>query len=242
MSKVISRDQLTAYERWELPNVEAREPPPAAVRNIRREPPAEKPDPPEEPTPAPALPTLEEIEAIQREAQEEGYSAGYQAGYRTGHQEGLAASAAQIAAEAAKVRQILDFLARPLNELDAQVEEELARLAVDIARHLVRRELKTAPGEIVAVVREAVGLLPSAHRRLRVQLHPDDARLVRDALAPRDGDGEAPWRIEEDPALSRGGCVVVSQNSRIDASVEKRLNAVIVNVLGDDRGHDHEPA
>jgi flagellar assembly protein FliH len=48
-------------------------------------------------------------------------------------------------------------------------------------------------------------------------------------------DHEQSWQIVEDPAMTRGGCRVRSEQSRVDASVEARLNAVIANVLGDER-------
>jgi flagellar assembly protein FliH len=203
-----------------------------------------------------ALPTLEEIEAIQREAHEEGFATGYQEGrregreqgykkgqqeghaegYQRGYAEGLAGGRDEVLLRIQKLDQILGFLARPLENLDATVEEELTWLATEIARRLVRRELRGAPGEIVAVVREAVGLLPVASLDVQVRLHPDDARLIREVLS-LGRDDEPVWRIVEDQTLSRGGCLVNTELSRIDATVEKRLGAVISTVLGDEREH-----
>jgi flagellar assembly protein FliH len=204
---------------------------------------------------------LQEIETLQHAAQEEGFAAGYQEGrkegreqgYQKGHQEGhadgyqkgftegLAAAQEEIKIRVEKLELILDFLSQPLTDLDALVEEELAYLATEIARQLVRRELKAAPGEIVAVVRETVSLLPLANHSVRVHLHPEDARLVREVLALHET--ESSWHLIEDHTLTRGGCIVNTDMSRIDASVEKRLGAVIATVLGDERGqHGHSCA
>lgn len=258
MSKIISGENLTAYQRWEMPSVDRPpepEPTPAAVPAT-----AEARDGARAPKPAKsaktptALPTLEEIEAIQREAHEEGFAAGYQEGrregreqgykkgqqegqaegYQRGYAEGLAGGRDEVLLRVQKLDQILEFVGRPLKQLDATVEEELAWLATEIARRLVRRELRAAPGEIVAVVREAVGLLPVASANVQVRLHPDDARLIREVLS-LGRDDEPVWRIVEDQTLSRGGCVVNADLSRIDATVEKRLGAVIATVLGDER-------
>lgn len=222
--------------------------PPSATEELAARPSAPQPPvapiPEDEAIPPPDLPTPEEIEALRREAEERGYAAGYQRGSEIGreegHREGLTAAQRQIAVEVEKLSQILDFMSRPLAELDDSVEQELVYLAIEIARQLVRRELKTSPGEIVAVVRDAVGLLPVARQGLRVYLHPQDAKLVREAF---DLDEQAPaWRIVEEPTLSRGGCKVVSEKSRIDATVEKRLGAVIATVLGDERREELEPS
>jgi flagellar assembly protein FliH len=35
--------------------------------------------------------------------------------------------------------------------------------------------------------------------------------------------------------MSRGGCVIRTENSRIDARLESRISAVIANALGDER-------
>ena len=49
---------------------------------------------------------------------------------------------------------------------------------------------------------------------------------------------EAPWRLLEDPGVGRGGCRVESQYSRVDATVEGRLQAVFAQVLGGERSED----
>jgi len=58
-----------------------------------------------------------------------------------------------------------------------------------------------------------------------------------------DDDGEElRWRIVEEPTLTRGGCRVESEDSRIDATVEARLGALIARALGGEREEDAAPA
>src|SRR5262249_7118947 len=63
--------------------------------------------------------------------------------------EGFAAGQAQFDAQIAQLQDrinrldmILQLQARPFAELDAQVEKQLVTLALTVARHLVRRELR----------------------------------------------------------------------------------------------------
>jgi flagellar assembly protein FliH len=266
LSKIISGDNLTAYQRWEMPSVE-QPPPKPEPAPVATPVPAEahdgaRPPKPLKPVkPGAALPTLEEIEAIQREAHEEGFAAGYQEGrregreqgykkgqheghlegYQRGYAEGLAGGRDEVLLRIQKLDQILEFMGRPLEQLDATVEEELTWLTTEIARRLIRRELRSSPGEIVAVVRQAVNLLPVASAGVQVCLHPDDAQLIREVLS-LGRDDEPVWRIVEDQTLSRGGCVVNTELSRIDATVEKRLGAVIASVLGDEREQNGKSA
>lgn len=174
----------------------------------------------------------EHLSAIEREAWEQGHAQGREAGLVAAQQEARAA-AEQADRRVQQLQSILDLMARPLADLDQQVQRQLAGLAGAIARQIIRRELKTQPDEIVAVVRETVGLLPVVARQVRVHLHPEDAELVRSRLAS--ASGERAWSIVEDPMLSRGGCRVTSETSSIDAQLEQRLGAAIATMLGDER-------
>jgi len=174
-------------------------------------------------------PTAEEIEAIQRQAWNEGYE--------QGRHEGLEAAERESLERIQALDRILEEMARPLDELDDRIEEELLALAMAVARQLIRRELKTDPGQIIGVIREGVRMLPSASGQIRLELHPEDARLVRERL-DLGGEESRSWRIQEDPTLSRGGCRILNDTSRIDATVENRINQVVAAVLGGERVED----
>jgi flagellar assembly protein FliH len=109
-------------------------------------------------------------------------------------------------------------------------------LAMTLVRQLLRREIRAEPGEIVAVVRSAMALLPVAARNVCVHLHPEDAALVREVLTSS-GD-ERPWRLVVDPLAGRGGCKVTTEDSYIDASVNSRLTKLFAQVFGDERVRD----
>lgn len=170
--------------------------------------------------------TVEQVEDIQRRAYEEGFAEGRRAGLAAGSE----------AVE--RLRAVLQALEAPLADLTPELEESLLRLAKALARQLVRRELKEDPAQVVGVVREAVAALPGTARHIRVHLHPEDAALVRELLAPEQG--ESPWRLVDDPVLARGDCRVETDASRVDAGLEQRLTALIAQALGGERGEDRE--
>jgi len=179
-----------------------------------------------------SMPTAEELEALHRQA----YDEGYQQGMAEGHAAGLARGDAEIRVAVTGLENIVRQLAEPLEHVDEAVIDAVGDLAVLIARHLVRRELKANPGEIVGVVRETMRHLPIAPRAARIRLHPEDVELVQHAFAL--GDDTKSWRLEPDPLLTRGGCVVETDTSRIDASVESRLAAIASRMLGGEREGD----
>jgi flagellar assembly protein FliH len=173
-----------------------------------------------------------DLDAIGREAWDKGYAEGREAGLAAAVQEQQSAQA-EINSRVQHLGSILEFMAKPIVELDDQVQRQLALLAGAIARHVVRRELKMQPDDVIGVIRDTVSLLPVTAREVRVHLNPEDAKLVRSRLA--EVASERAWSITEDPILPRGGCRVTSENSTIDAQVEQRLGAAIAAVLGDER-------
>jgi flagellar assembly protein FliH len=102
-----------------------------------------------------------------------------------------------------------------------------------MVRQLFRRELKIDPGSVIGVVHEAIRLLPAAARDIKVHLHPEDAVLLRESL--NRGEGERAWDIVEDPLVSRGGCTVTTDSSRVDAQAEARLKLIVDALTGDQR-------
>ena len=157
---------------------------------------------------------------------------GYEAGVARAHAE-LKQRIDEVAARVRRLDSVLELLAAPLRALDEQMEQQLLELAFAVGKQLARRELAANPAQIVAILRECLEQLPLAARDVRVHLHPEDAAIVRERLAaPAE---ERAWSLVEDPTLARGGCLVRSDNSQIDARFESRVNAVLASALGEQR-------
>lgn len=203
-SKILDKNDLTAYERWELPLVSG-----TGLSS-----------------------TAAELESIQKEAYKEGFAMGQKNGFEAKKQE--------LENIAASFRSIIETLTEPLKELDDDVVNQLAQLSMMIAKQVVRRELHTEEGEIVGIVREAMSALPASTRKIILNIHPDDSDLIRNAFSLGDEteSDELRWKVVEDPMITRGGCKITSENSRIDATVEGRLNRIINTLLGGERESD----
>ncbi len=213
MSKVISGDSIVESEPWAPPVVDK-----ASKGKVPDRPYGNK------------LLTARQIEEVQQQAYEESYDKGYK--------EGLAAGKLEINKTVQHLNTVVNALAKPFEELDDKVEEELVILVIAIAKQLIRRELKTDPGQVIGVVRECTSSLPVASQNIRLFLHPDDAAIIRDELVP--AEGEPAWKIMEEPTMARGGCRVVTDTSRVDATVETRLNSIITRFMGGERQADDE--
>jgi flagellar assembly protein FliH len=160
----------------------------------------------------------------------------YEKSYAKGYMEGLEKGQKEIREQSQYLNSVMATLAMPLSDVDDQLVDEMVQLCMVVVKQMVRRELKTSPGEVVAVIKEALNALPDVTSDITLELHPEDAELIRNALVSPNS--ASTWRIVEDPLLTRGGCLVKTNTSRIDATVENRLNSVIANVMGDERDQD----
>jgi flagellar assembly protein FliH len=142
-----------------------------------------------------------------------------QQAYRQGYDAGFAQGAATAAAEAARLGDLTESLQQELSGLEQRVAEDLVRLALTLARSLVRESLKVHPELIEAIVRESVRDIPPFSQRPRIRMHPDDARLLTGHLAAEIG---PQWSIIEDQSVTRGGCRVETSSCEIDATLETR--------------------
>ena len=129
---------------------------------------------------------------VEREAWEHGFKDGHVEGVRKGEAE-LRSRIAEVDVKLAALDAIMGALAKPLEDLDSQVEQELTRLTLTIAKHLVRRELRIDPAQVIGIIRHTVSLLPLSARKIKIFLHPDDAAIVRGKLAPASGEQE--WQL-----------------------------------------------
>lgn len=172
-------------------------------------------------------------------AREAEHARGYEAGLAAGRAEAQHLTS-EACARVQRLDALLDGLARPLAESDEAVEQQLMQLALAIGTQLARRALRAGSAEIIALIRESVARLPPPARDVRIHLHPQDAALVREHLsAPA---AERAWTLVEDPAQSRGGCLVLTETSRIDQRFESRVNAIVCTLLGDERAADRQGA
>jgi flagellar assembly protein FliH len=176
--------------------------------------------------------TVSELEEVERRAYDEAFAKGREAGLAAARAESQQALN-QLNSQVQRLQSVLGSLSKPLEQVNAEVEQQLLNLTLSVARHLVRRELRIDPAQVIAIIRETVALLPAAARDVRVHMHPEDAAVVRERLATPTADRA--WTIIEDPVMTRGGCRVTTETAQIDSRLETRINSVMAAMLGDER-------
>ncbi len=199
-SVVISKEQLTAFERWELASFDPI--PGGKLQGNTQN--------------AAKLTTVGELESMRQQAHNEG------------HEEGYAAGIQQARSEVLQIHALLQNLHGALHKLDEQVAQSLLDLSLEVARKMVSEVLLVRPEIILNIVSEAVSSLPHFNQNAHLVLHPDDADLVRKQLG--DQLTHTGWKIFTDAQIKRGGCRVETAHSHIDATTEARWKNVVESI------------
>ncbi len=194
MSTFIPKDRSGAYQPWKLTSLEG-----GAGKKSQDDPKAQ--------AERLAKERAERVKMINQQAYREGYDAGYARG------------SAVAASEAARLADLVESARLEMSTLEQNVAEDLLRLALTLARTLVRESLKVHPEMVEAVVRETVRDVPPFGQGMRLRLNPEDAALLTKRLG---SELDAQWSVVGDETMTRGGCRVESSTGEIDASMETR--------------------
>lgn len=130
------------------------------------------------------------------------------------------------------VQAMLSGFARQRRELLAELQPYVTRISVEVAQRIVRRELRTDPGMITRVVGAALEQVAAASR-VRVRVHPLDARTLQETLreivsAPDEAEA---IEVIPDGSIERGGCVVESDRGIVDARLQTQFEEMQTSLL-----------
>lgn len=219
MSRVIPKESLTAYQRWELGSVDQPGGRPLAAgatsveEDIR--------------VAGVSLPTAEELERLHQTAWQEGYALGHEEGRKAGFAQGTQESQRHMAQLAA----LAEAMDTERLRQDEQLSREVLDLALVVARQMIRSALFIKEDIILDGIREALANLPSLSGHINLAVHPDDAVTVREWLAIEHA--QSNFRVVTDLTLSRGSFRFESSTSELDGDLATRWREIVA-CLGTD--------
>ncbi len=171
--------------------------------------------------------------------QREGFDAGYAEGRQKGYTEGREAEIARIADEATPaidaIRSAIDQLSADRTELLHGARSEVLRLAVEIARRVIRREVRDCHGEVVVKLIEQAVELIFLRERIVIQVNEADLKAVEkyaaEALESLAGVEELEVRPARD--VARGGCRILAGTGVVDLDLDVQLQEIERALLGE---------
>ncbi|MBB5205901.1 flagellar assembly protein FliH [Inhella inkyongensis] len=203
--RFIPREELEGAQAWQ---------PDSLGDQQTARPPISAPAPKAEPKPPPPPPPHpRELLAAARQA-------GYQDGYRDGNAAAEAFKAQHARQVAVQLGALVQSFDAAFGELEARMAEALTHSAVELAKQVVREELRIHPEHIARIAHDAVEALMLSARHVRVYVNPADLPLVEagaaDALRSRGA------QLVGEPSIERGGCQIESDIASVDALIAKR--------------------
>jgi flagellar assembly protein FliH len=147
--------------------------------------------------------------------------------HAAGFREGEAAGQKRAAAE---LEPVLDRLAGSIREMAGwrgemrrEAEADMLRLALEIARRVLRREMAVDPDALRGLVLAALEKL-EGQEISRVKVHPSHAALLGELLRKR-GAGQ-PVEVIADASREPGAAIFETERGNLDASVDAQLREI----------------
>jgi flagellar assembly protein FliH len=175
---------------------------------------AKSPPPASAPLPAP-VPDAREIENRIREA--------HTAGVREGEAAGRGKAAAEMQPVIERMARSIDEIAGLRSRLRREAEQDLIRLAMAIARRILRRELAIDPDALHGLILGALEKL-QGQEISRVRVHPSHAAAVSACL--KQITSAAPVEVMPDASREVGTVIFETDRGNLDASVESQLKEI----------------
>lgn len=153
----------------------------------------------------------------------QGFNAGYMSGQEQGKEEGKKAYEAKIT----KVEALLNQMDASLKEVDDIIASHVLELVVAVSKQVVGKELSLSHDSLLALVNKSLKYLPKNSKGIRLHLHPEDKSLVEAHIRKECFDHIEHMEIIADERIEPGGCIVQSDSSFIDQTIEARLRETL---------------
>lgn len=217
--RFIPREEVQAFTAWEFPSMDTAEEAAAQAQAEQAEAQAA--------TPAPTEPPID-LEAERAQAYDDGFEQGRLLGVQETTEALQAPLQRQLETHNQRLQALLQQAQQDLEQLQAGLATQVLELACDVARQVVRRELRQPLDSLHSVVQEALALLVAEGQPATLKLHPGDLELFTPSLGEQLQ--QQGVKLLPDASLTPGGCTLEAAQGTVDATVEKRWARAVANL------------
>ncbi|MCD8377217.1 MAG: hypothetical protein LUB59_00350 [Candidatus Gastranaerophilales bacterium] len=154
----------------------------------------------------------EEAEQIRQNAYQEGFSAGLQ----------------QANQDLANFRNVLGAFMGAEERVFEKIAPNILELGLDIAKKIIKHEIKTDPQIVLDTVMDVIGTLSKNEPKIVLRINPIQVQYIKDTLPEqvRLLGMETKLSVLADESITEGGCIVQTNNGMVDASIEAQLDII----------------
>jgi flagellar assembly protein FliH len=177
------------------------------------------------------LKAIQDAERIREQARREGYQRGYDEGYHDGEQQAHQHADAELQRTLETLRtqlqQVIESVHAQHKAYLQHAESQMLDLVLEVARKVVREELKLQPAHVLAIVRDALRRVQGVGR-LRIRVNPLDVDLLRQNRPSllQVVEGIEGIEIVEDRRVDQGGCIIETEQGVYDARIRTQLGEI----------------
>jgi flagellar assembly protein FliH len=158
------------------------------------------------------------------EGHAKGYSEGMATGYEQGHRQGFDIGCREGEEASARMLEITENFSQELQRADEQIAQDLLDLALDIAKAMLKTSLPVRRDLLLGLVSEFIRESYGEQSSVQLHLNPADVDLVKGETSKPLADLD--WQIVANDKIERGGCLVETKTTQIDASLPTRWRRI----------------
>jgi len=158
------------------------------------------------------------------EVQERAYKEAYDLGLEDGHKKAYTDTSAQIQERLSSLAALLGELSELKTQMFTQNEGSIMRVLFSCAKAIALKEITSDKGSIREVLKAAIENAQT-DEKVVVRINPTDFEFVEKLKADPNPqfDKLRTIKLEPDPAVLAGGCIIETNYGVIDASIEERV-------------------
>ncbi len=131
-----------------------------------------------------------------------------------------------------KLTEIVKHISSLRKEIITQADEDILKIALMVARKVIKVEVSQNTEVLINNIKEALTNAVEKDKVI-IRLHPEDYEKLKDAEALKELLDVDELLLQKDESIAiKGGCIVETRFSEIDARIETQLKAIEKLLLG----------
>ncbi len=174
---------------------------------------------------------LDRVQIKAQEIREQAYQEGFKKGQEEGYKKGEDDAKANFEPFLETLQDSINQLGTFRQQMYSKVEREMVEMVVDLAKKVIQHELSLSEDRVQKMIQLATHSV-MGREFMNLRVHPQDktyAEAYRPELHEMFGEIKN-IRIEADPSIRRGDCVIETNFGTVDARLEK-INEQIDKIL-----------
>ena len=154
----------------------------------------------------------EEADSIRESALKEGYQAGLE----------------QALSDVQDFKASLENFINAKQEVFEYIAPDILEISVDIAKKIIKKEIEQDPQELFNTIIDVLKTLPKDETKVTIRVNPAEVNTVKQSVPEflNIAGLDAKIVVLSDEEVSEGGCLVVTTNGIVDATIETRIEVV----------------